>query len=235
MRVDNYKKFKEITNKWKLLVAADIVVFSFQNNQLNVLLIKRRHEPGTGLWAIPGGFVRENESLEQAALRELNEETGLSKSSYLEQLYTFGEVDRDPRGRVISVAYLGLMSEPGKIRLTAADDAAEAKWFSINDLPALAFGQSHKNILLYAWQRLKWKFEYTNVAVTMLGAEFSLTELQKLYEAVYNKKLDKRNFRKKILSLDLLEPVDKVSSELGRPAQLYKARSKKLKIYTRVV
>ncbi|NQT49825.1 NUDIX hydrolase [Candidatus Kuenenbacteria bacterium] len=231
----NYSKFKKITENWKLLIAADIVVFAFIENKLSVLLVERRYAPGIGQWAIPGGFVREDESLEEAALRELNEETGLSRSSYLEQLYTFGEVKRDPRGRVISTAYMVLVSEPEKIRLKASDDAINAKWFAISGLPTLAFGKSHKEILLYAWQRLKWKFEYTNVAVTMMHPEFTLTELQKLYESVYNKNIDKRNFRKKILSLDLVEPIDKVSQELGRPAQLYKAGTKKLKIYNRVI
>lgn len=233
--MDNYSRFKEITNKWKLLVAADIVAFSFQERQLKVLLVKRKFEPGVGQWAIPGGFVREDESLEESALRELQEETGLAKDCYLEQLYTFGEVTRDPRGRVISVAYMILVGEPEKLKLKASDDATEAKWFPIDDLPALSFGDAHRKILAYARQRLHWKLEYSNVAFSLLGANFTLTELQRLYESVYNEKLDKRNFRKKILSLDLVEPVDKILNELGRPAQLYKARTKKLKIYTRIV
>ncbi|MBT6574430.1 NUDIX hydrolase [Candidatus Falkowbacteria bacterium] len=227
--------FKKATEGWNLLVASEIVVFSLIKNKLNVLLVKRRFGPGVGKWAIPGGFVREDESLEEAALRELNEETGLSKSNYLEQLYTFGEVKRDPRTRVIAVAYMVLVSEPEKIKLSASDDAREARWFPITDLPELSFGKSHEEILLYAWQRLKWKFEYTNVAATMMQSEFTLTELQKAYEAVYKDKIDKRNFRKKILSLAMVEPLDKVTSEVGRPAQLYKATTKKLKIYSRVI
>jgi len=247
--MDNYTKLKEITSKWKLLVAADIVAFSFQERQLKVLLVKRKFEPGVGDWAIPGGFVREDESLEEAALRELKEETGLARDCYLEQLYTFGEVTRDPRGRVISVAYMVLINEPAstrstnssnrgepeKLRLKASDDATDAQWFPVDDLPPLSFGAAHRKILEYARQRLHWKLEYSNVAFGLLGAHFTLTELQRLYESVYNEKLDKRNFRKKILSLDLVEPIDKVLNELGRPAQLYKARTKKLKIYTRIV
>lgn len=227
--------FIKATEKWRLLLASDIVVFSMTKNKLHVLLIERKFEPGIGKWAIPGGFVREDESLEESALRELKEETGLSRDTYVEQLYTFGEVDRDPRGRVISVAYIALVAEPEKIKLKASDDAREAKWFSINDLPPLSFGRSHKEILMYAWQRLKWKFEYSNVALSMLPEYFTLTELQKLYEAVYNEPLDKRNFRKKILSLDLVEPVDDVKRELGRPAQMYKAVSRKLKIYSKII
>jgi 8-oxo-dGTP diphosphatase len=128
-----------------------------------------------------------------------------------------------------------LVQEAEKIKLRASDDAAEAKWFDVNKLPELSFGKSHREILQYAWQRLKWKFEYSNVVCTMLPDTFTLTEMQKLYEAVYHRKIDKRNFRKKILSLDMVEPVDEVKQELGRPAQLYKASTDKLKIYTRVV
>ena len=226
--------FIEATKKWKLLVAADIVVFSFINKELNVLLVQRKFEPGIGKWALPGGFVRENENIEHAALRELREETGLKEDGYLEQLYTFGEVDRDPRARVISVAYLVLVNEPEKIKIKASDDASEAAWFSVKKLPELAFGKSHRTILLYAVQRLRWKFEYTNVATSMLSNDFTLSNLQNLYENVYNKKIDKRNFRKKILSLDFVEPVDRVRQEFGRPAQLYKAKSKKLTMYSRV-
>lgn len=231
----NYNDFKKFSEKWRLLLAADIVVFSFKEKQLQVLLVKRKYAPGSGKWAIPGGFIRENESLEQAAMRELKEETGLAKDAYFEQLYTFGEVDRDPRGRVISVAYIVLVNEPEKLKLKATDDAAEAAWFPATKLPELAFGRSHKEILLYAWQRLKWKFEYTNVPLTMLPKKFTLSEMQRLYEAVLGEKLDKRNFRKKILSLDLVEPADDVKREAGRPAQLYKARNLKLKIYTRII
>ena len=235
MAIKKQFDFIRATEKWRLLLASDIVVFSMWRNKLSVLLVKRKFEPGIGKWAIPGGFVREDESLEESALRELKEETGLSRDTYIEQLYTFGEVDRDPRGRVISVAYIALISEPEKIQLTASDDAVEAEWFDINDLPALSFGRSHKEIIMYAWQRLKWKFEYTNVALSMLPGTFTLTDLQKLYEAVYNEPVDKRNFRKKILSLDLVEPLDDVRREFGRPAQLYQAISKKLKIYTKII
>ena len=229
------KTFVEVTKNWRVLMATDIAVFAFMDGKLQVLLVRRKFEPGIGKWALPGGFVREDENLEESALRELHEETGLKQSAYLEQLYTFGDVDRDPRGRVISVAYIHLVNHPEKIKLSASDDAAEAKWFDVNKLPELSFGKSHEEIIQYAWQRLKWKFEYSNVALTMLPDTFSLSDVQKVYEAVYHKKIDKRNFRKKILSLDLVDPVDEVKQELGRPAQLYKASTKKLKIFTRVV
>ena len=227
--MDNYSKFKEITNKWKLLVAADIVAFSFQERQLKVLLVKRKYEPGVGQWAIPGGFVREDESLEESALRELKEETGLAKDCYLEQLYTFGEVTRDPRGRVISVAYMVLINEPEKLKLKASDDATDAQWFSVDDLPPLSFGSAHRKILEYARQRLHWKLEYSNVAFSLLGAHFTLTELQRLYESVYNEKLDKRNFRRKVLDLKLVEPTGKKSARgAHRPAELFKFKQRKM-------
>ncbi len=229
------KTFNEATKDWRLLLAADIVVFAFIEQRLKVLLVRRKFEPGVGQWALPGGFVREDESLEAAALRELHEETGLSQSAYLEQLYTFGEVKRDPRGRVISVAYIHLVNHPEKIKLRPSDDAAEANWFDINNLPTLSFGKAHRDILEYAWQRLKWKLEYSNVALSMLPEKFTLTDLQKLYEAVYHKSIDKRNFRKKILAIDFVEPVDQVKQEMGRPAQLYKASTTKLKIYNHVI
>lgn len=216
-------------------MAADICTYAFIDNKLHVLLIKRKYDPGAGDWAIPGGFVRENESLEEAALRELKEETGLSKGVYLEQLYTFGKVNRDPRSRVISVAYLLLVSEPHKVKLKSEDDALEARWYDVNKLPALAFGSAHKKILMYSLQRLRWKLEYTNVAVNMLPPKFTLSDLQKLYETVLDMEIDKRNFRKKILSLDLVEPLDETSKEFGRPAQLYRSAGKELKIYTRIV
>jgi len=235
MAKKNFTEFKKATESWKLLVAADIVVFGFVRGKLHTLLVKRKYEPGVGKWAIPGGFVREDESLEASALRELKEETGLKKEGYLEQLYTFGDLDRDPRGRVISTAYMVLIPEPAKVKLKASDDAVSADWFPMKSLPELAFGKSHKDILLYAWQRLKWKYEYTNVAMTMLPKTFTLSELQKLYEAVLDQKLDKRNFRKKVLSLDFISPIDDVKKELGRPAQLYKTNNKNLQIYNKIV
>lgn len=233
--MDKYQEFKKKSANWKLLVAADVVVFSFNENKLKILLIKRKYDPGAGKWAIPGGFVRDDESLSQAALRELAEETGIKKKMYLEQLYTFGEIDRDPRGRVISVTYLALLPEADKIKLSATEDAKTAQWFEIEKLPPLAFRKAHQEIIDYARQRLKWKLEYTNVAFSLLPKEFTLTQLQKLYEAVYREKLDKRNFRKKILSLDLVEALDKYEQERGRPAQLYSAKKNNLEIYLKII
>lgn len=175
-------------------IAVDIVVFSIVSQQFSVLLIKRAIPPFKNSWAIPGGFVKNIESLEDAALRELREETGVSKV-YLEQLFTFGEPKRDPRGRIISVSYFALIPENKLKIIKASSDAKEAKWFSLFDLPKLAF--DHKDILDYALKRLRWKMEYTNVVYSLLPKEFTLTDLQKIYQTVFNRKFDKRNFRKK--------------------------------------
>jgi len=201
-------------------VTVDIIVFSIQNQELKVLLVKRGIPPFQGTWAIPGGFVRLNESLEEAAKRELEEETGV-KEVYLEQLYTFGDVNRDPRGRTITVAYFALIdSEKAKQKLKATTDASEAEWFSISALPHLAF--DHDKILKYALKRLRWKFEYTTIVFSMLPKKFTLTQLQKNYEIVFNKKFDKRNFRKKILSLNLVEKTREIQKDVShRPPKLY--------------
>ncbi len=198
-------------------VTVDILIFTIRNNQLNVLLIKRKISPFKGAWAIPGGFVRIDESLEDAAIRELKEETGV-EADYLEQLYTFGDVKRDPRGRVITVTYFALINSE-KLKLKSSTDASEAKWFPIDKIPKLAF--DHEKILKYALQRLRWKFEYTLVGFSLLPKKFTLSQLQKIYEIVFNKKFDKRNFRKKILSLGILkeEGIDKNVSH--RPPMLY--------------
>jgi len=198
-------------------VTVDIVIYTIQENTLKVLLVKRGIEPFKNKWAIPGGFVRVHESLEDAAKRELEEETGV-KDVYLEQLYSFGDPKRDPRGRVITVTYLALINSD-LIKLKAATDVCEVKWFSINHLPILAF--DHKNILEYSLKRLKWKFEYTSVAFSLLPFSFSLGQLQKLYEIVFNKKLDKRNFAKKILSLNILNKEGIKKDVSHRPPRLY--------------
>ncbi|OGJ21044.1 NUDIX hydrolase [Candidatus Pacearchaeota archaeon RBG_13_36_9] len=201
-------------------VAVDIITFSIKENSLKVLLIKRGVEPFKDKWAIPGGFVRIKESLEEAAKRELEEETGV-KEVYLEQLYTFGEPSRDPRGRVITVSYFALINdEKSEQELKATADASEAKWFSVKELPELAF--DHARILKYAMKRLRWKFEYTTLAFSLLPKKFTLTQLQKLYEIVFDRKFDKRNFRKKIRSLDLITPTKEIQKDVSnRPPKLY--------------
>ena len=198
-------------------VTVDIVIFTIIEKQLKVLLVKRGIEPFKNMWAIPGGFVRIDESLEEAAKRELSEETGV-KNVYLEQLYTFGDVKRDPRGRVITVSYIALINAEN-IKLEATTDVSEADWFPIKKLPSLAF--DHHKILEYALKRLRWKFEYTAVAFSMLPIKFAISQIQGLYEIVFNKGFDKRNFAKKILSLNILKEEEIKKDVSHRPPMLY--------------
>jgi 8-oxo-dGTP diphosphatase len=208
-------------------VTVDIVIFTIQSGSLRVLLIKRAAPPFQGKYAIPGGFVHEDEGLEEAALRELREETGVS-DVYLEQLYSFGDPERDPRTRVITVAYFALISADRSLR--AGTDAAEASWWPMDRLPALAF--DHRKILDYAIERLRNKLEYTTVGFQLLPEKFTLTELQEVYEAILGKKLDKRNFRRKIALLKILKALPEYRRGGQRPAQLHRfqaARFEKLK------
>ncbi|NCN86792.1 NUDIX hydrolase [archaeon] len=213
MKFDEYEK---------PAVTVDTVIFTVRNDSLQVLLVKRGVEPFKGNWAIPGGFVKLDESLEDAAKRELKEETGV-KDVYLEQLYTFGEIKRDPRGRVITVSYLALINSD-KIVLTPSTDVNEAKWFNVKHLPE--FGFDHRKILNYALKRLKWKFEYTPVGFSLLPTKFKLSELQKLYEIVFDREFDKRNFSKKIHSLNFLKEVGIEKDVPYRPSKLYSLKSK---------
>jgi 8-oxo-dGTP diphosphatase len=211
MQEENIRKYK------KPSVTVDIVVFIIKDNDLRVLLVKRGIEPFKGNWALPGGFVKIDESLEKAAKRELEEETGV-KDVYLEQLYTFGDPKRDPRGKVITVAYMALVNS-GKIKLQATTDVSEAQWFSVSKISELAF--DHKKILNYSLKRLRWKFEYTTVAFSLLPKKFAISEIQKLYNIVFNKNFDKRNFSKKILLLDILKEEGIRKDVSHRPPMLY--------------
>ncbi len=186
-------------------VAVDLVVFGYETRRLSVLLVKRGIEPFKGKWALPGGFVRENESLEETARRELQEEAGVAEI-YLEQLYTFGDVKRDPRGRVLSVSYLALV-KPEDYRLVASTDASDAKWVPLTELPPLAF--DHQRIIETGHQRLKNKIRYEPIGFELLPKLFTLSQLQEIYETVLESELDKRNFRKKILGYGFLKETDK--------------------------
>lgn len=198
-------------------LAVDCVVFGFDGDALQVLLIRRGLPPFKNKWALPGGFVRVEETLDDAARRELEEETGL-REVFLEQLYTFGSVKRDPRERVISVAYYALV-KPGAVN--AATDAAEAKWFPVSAIPPLAF--DHAGILATALTRLRGKLAYQPIGFELLPPKFTLTQLQRLYEAVLGTGIDKRNFRKKALSFELLIPLkEKHQDGPHRPAQLFR-------------
>ena len=200
-------------------VTVDIAVFTVRADELKILLIKRAQEPHKGEWALPGGFVKQDEGLEAAAGRELAEETGVS-GVFLEQLYTFGQPDRDPRERVITVAYYALIPSD-KLKLRAATDAEGVGWFGLNELPALAF--DHASILDMALQRLAAKLEYSTIAFQLMPETFTLTELQHVYELIARTDIDKRNFRKRVLALDVIEPTgDEKREGPHRPAKLYR-------------
>lgn len=203
-------------------LTVDVVIYTVKNNKLLVLLIKRDNEPYEDMWAIPGGFVSKTETLDQAAIRELKKETNI-EDVYLEQLYSFGDPDRDPRGWIVTVAYYALILSDN-LKIKPISHAKEAKWFSVYELPPLAF--DHKNILDLALNRLRSKIEYTNIAFQLLPAKFTLTELQKTYELILDKKIDKRNFRKKILSSDILNEFEEYKKDGNyRPAKLYGFKS----------
>jgi len=202
-------------------VTVDLVIFTTANHDLKVLLIRRSQEPFKGRWALPGGFVDIDESLEHAAARELKEEVGV-RNVYLEQLYTFGDPKRDPRGRVISVAYFALVDAEHQ-RVVAASDAAEAGWHSVFDPPKLAF--DHRKILDYAVWRLRNKLEWTTVGYELLPKKFTLSELQRVYEIILQRPVDKRNFRKKILAQGKIRELNETRADVAhRPAKLYSFR-----------
>ncbi len=203
----------------KPAVTVDVVLFTFAQGSLRVLLIQRNREPFQGYWALPGGFVQPNEKLEVAAARELQEETSL-KGIYLEQLYTFGDPGRDPRGWTISVAYFAIVRPDFSQQPKAGDDAGKAAWFDAYDLPTLAF--DHRRIITYALQRLRYKLEYTGLGFLLLPNEFTLSQLQNVYEVTLQEKLDKRNFRKKIQSQGIIEETGRLKHGDHRPAKLYR-------------
>ena len=199
-------------------VTVDVVIFTIADDDLKVLLIRRGAEPFKGKWALPGGFVNMNESLERAAARELKEEVGVS-DVYLEQLFTFGEPKRDPRGRVISVCYFALV-DATRQTIRAASDAADAEWHSVFKLPRLAF--DHRQILDYAIWRLRNKLEWTTVGYELLPPKFTLSALQRVYEIILQKPVDKRNFRKRILAQGQITELNETRKDgAHRPARLF--------------
>jgi 8-oxo-dGTP diphosphatase len=199
-------------------VTVDIVIFTIRESALYVLLIERGILPFKGRWAIPGGFVLDGESLDDAAMRELKEETGVG-DVYLEQLYTYGDPERDPRGRVVSIAYYALISGERSVPI-AGSDAANARWWPVSEHPELAF--DHERILEYAVERLRTKLEYTTVGFELLPETFTLSDLQGVYEAILGRRLDKRNFRRKLALLKILKPTKARRGGVGKPARLYR-------------
>lgn len=209
-------------------VTVDVVIFTLMEDdieykrQLHVLLIKRQFPPFEDQWAIPGGFVKLDEPLDQAARRELEEETGLH-DVYLEQLYTFGDPVRDPRTRVISVAYFALVRADQQV-LRGSEEASDVRWFSVKALPQpLAF--DHDAIMRFAIDRLRSKLEYTTLAFQLLPQVFTLPELKRTYEQILGEELDRGNFYRKIKEAELLEPVGQQRESGGRPAALYRFRA----------
>jgi 8-oxo-dGTP diphosphatase len=200
-------------------LTVDIVVFGLDEDDLQVMLIQRDLPPFEGEWALPGGFVRVEETLEEAARRELVEETGL-KDIYLEQLYTFGAVERDPRERVVTVAYYALVNLEGHV-VQASTDARNAAWFPVSDLPKLAF--DHQQILDAAHARLRGKVRYQPIGFELLPDRFALRQLQRLYEVILDRELDKRNFRKKVLAMEIVKETNEIEKDVAhRAAKLYR-------------
>jgi len=200
-------------------VTVDVLFFTIKEDKLQVLLIKRAAWPYQSFWALPGGFVSMNENLDDAAAREIYDECGI-KNLFLEQLFTFGEVKRDPRTRVITVAYYALAPSE-EIKKIQKNEVKEAKYFPVDSLPKMAF--DHEKIIKVGFERLKSKIGYSNIVFGLLPAVFSLSEVQKIYEIIYGKVVDKRNFRKWIISSGLLVSTgNKKSGQANRPALLYK-------------
>lgn len=200
-------------------VTVDCVVFGFDEGELKVLLIQRDLPPFAGRWALPGGFVRMDEDLDDAARRELREESGLGEV-FLEQLYTFGALRRDPRERVVTVAYYALVALV-RHEVRADTDARDAAWFCVSELPTLAF--DHDRIVAAAVTRLRGKVRYEPIGFELLPASFTLSQLQHLYESILERPLDKRNFRKKILGMGLLIETDQIEQDVAhRAARLFR-------------
>jgi 8-oxo-dGTP diphosphatase len=213
----------------KPYLAVDTVVFTIINQKLSVLLIQIAEGIYSGKWAVPGGLVNSDESLDEAAVRVLSEKANL-KNVFLEQLYTFGHPERDRRGRSVSVAYFALIPAPEKIEVAKKEYYRDIKWYSVDDLPDMAF--DHKKIVAVAHERLKSKLSYTNIVYSLLPKEFTLTQLQRVYEVILGEKLDKRNFRKKIESLGILRDLDKRQDDVShRPAKLYSFKDRVLKVF----
>jgi 8-oxo-dGTP diphosphatase len=206
------------------VIATDIVLFTLKDKALHVLLIQIDKEPFKGLWAVPGGLVQPSETVDDSAKRNLSKILEM-EDVYLEQLYTFGHINRDPSGRVVSVAYFALIPD-SNMQLDVSKQNDSVNWFPVTNLPKLAY--DHDEMIQCAVERLRAKLTYTNIMYCLLPNEFTLSELQKNYEIILCKKLDKRNFRKKILSLNLVKKTNKkTTGKAHRPASLYEFTKRK--------
>ena len=207
-------------NKYKsqdrILIAVDCIIFGFDGSQLQGLFIKRGFEPEKGKWSLMGGFVNKDENVDEAASRVLNQLTGLS-NIYMEQLYCFGDVNRDAAGRVVSVAYFALINIGDYSEQLQHDH--EARWFALNKIPALIF--DHKQMVTKAKERLQQKVANHPIGFELLPEKFTLPQLQNLYEAIYEGPIDKRNFTRKILSLSILSKLNEKEKETSRKGAFY--------------
>ena len=206
-------------------VTVDLVLFTVNENRLKVMLVKRAEEPFRDDWSLPGGFIKKGESLDDAAQRVLIEKTGVN-DVYMEQLYTFGEPKRDPRSRVITVAYIALIPWQS-LPQPESNKVTDLTWLPVDHLPKLAF--DHKAIIGYAVTRLRAKVSYSNIVYGLMPKQFRLSELQNMYECIINDKLDKRNFRKRMLATGLLKDTGKKDiAGAHRPAMLYQFKTKEI-------
>lgn len=210
-------------------LTSDCVLLGFDEGELKLLLLERSNKPFSGMWALPGGFVQIEETTEEAARRILKEKASVGKI-YLEQLFTFSDVDRDPRGRIISVTYYALV-KLADFQIKAGRDTNEAEWFQISKIPSLAF--DHNKIVKTAIERLRGKVRYQPIGFELLPSKFTLTQLQHLYEAILGEELDKRNFRKKILGMGLLTALNEKEQNVAhKAARFYSFDKKKYKELT---
>ena len=214
-----------MTELQKIRIAVDAIVFGYQNNQLYVLLIEQKFGTDTSYWALPGGLVQSNETLHDAVSRELKEETNV-EVNYLEQLFTFGDnIHRDPRNRVISVAYFAVV-DPSKLKIKADSDAEKVQWFAVDKIPKLAF--DHNIMIENAAIRLKSKLSYQPIGFDLLPRNFLFSDLENLYCTILEKEIDRRNFRKKMLSFGIIEETKHFSPiKTGRPAKLFQFNKSK--------
>jgi 8-oxo-dGTP diphosphatase len=205
-----------------LTMTTDIVIFSIRDDRLEILLIQRGNPPYQGKWALPGGLVEEDEDLDVCAHRELEEETKVTNVP-IEQLHTFGAPHRDPRGRLVTVAYYTLV-RPDRLHPEAASDATNVRWFAVDALPSLAF--DHAKIIAMARRRLRARLDESADAFGFLPKTFTLDELRRVHEIVGGERLDSREFRRRVLALELIEETQNAQAGTRRPVRLYRARKR---------
>jgi 8-oxo-dGTP diphosphatase len=223
MKINTESKHLGVVNGPAL--AVDALIFSIKENALQVLLLKISDGPYKDKWALPGGLAQLSETLDDTIVRILKDKAGIKKL-YTEQLYTFSDLNRDCRGRIVSTAYMSLVDSGAYNLKTVEEYYSEITWFPVNKLPVLAF--DHKKIIQYGIARLQNKIEYSNIAYSLLPREFTLADIQKVYEIILGKKLDKRNFRKKIRMFDILEESGGLDHSAKRPARLYRFKKQSL-------